>query len=256
MTIHGFNTVTTDFGRLYFYLDFYDEVKAVEVPGHNGKVDMRKFTLKSTVEAVLSAYDDLRARHDEVDVVGFSMGGALASWLCTVRDVHRVVLLAPANKYINFAMPFSAMKFYGDLHRDTYKNTDGKHGEKMSAVKEAFAPYVDNVKTSVKIVTDRAKYASPHALAVFTKLMSMCNDAIEKSKTVDTPTFIMWGKLDELVPYKSVTFLLDHFPNAQHKVYEDVGHAMLYTNKDDVLIADAVDFLSNGEVQVKVPQRG
>ena len=256
MTIHGFLTVVEDFGRLYDYLDSYDEVVKVEIPGHNGEVDFDKFTVESTQEAVLSAYDKLREKHDEVDVVGFSMGGALATWLCAERDVHKAVLIAPANKFINILMPLEAAMFYGGVRLDAFQEADGNLKEKHDAVKAAFQPYGENISTANKIAAERTfKYLNPKTYGVFRKLMKLSTQAVEEKSPIQTPTLILWGKLDELVPYRSIKFVLKHFKNAECNVYHDIGHSMLYTNRDNLLIKDIMDFLTDGKFDKEVPYR-
>ena len=257
MTIHGFLTVKEDFGRLYDYLDFYDEVKAVEIPGHNGdKPNFKLFNAEDTFRAVLSVYDELKSRCDTVDVVGFSMGGALATWLCSVRQINRAVLVSPANKYINAALPFATGKFVSDVGGKAFRETKGSLKEKLNATGEALSPYVENMKTANKIARQRTfKYMNPHTYSVFSKIIKSGNVVVETVSPNPTPTLILWGKLDELVPYRSVKYLTAHFPQAEVKIYPDVGHAMLYTNLDDVIIHDAVYFLSEGKVDLAVPKR-
>ena len=53
MTIHGFLTDTKDFGRLYDYLGFYDEVVPYKVPGHNDGEPFDKFNKEDTVAGIL-----------------------------------------------------------------------------------------------------------------------------------------------------------------------------------------------------------
>ena len=245
MTIHGFLTVKEDFGRLYDYLDCYDEVLAVELPGHNGEVDFDKFTVDSTKQAVLSAYDDLRARHDEVDVVGFSMGGALTTWLSAERDVHRAAMVAPANRYVNAMMPFEALKFYGGVRLGTFFKTKGSIKDKRKAVKETFAPYSQNIATSNKIAKERTfKYMNFHTFGVFRDLIRMSNRSVEEHSPVNTPSLVLWGKLDELVPERAMLFVQKHFPNVQCVVYPDVGHAILASHRDGDAIAEIMKFLT------------
>lgn len=256
MTIHGFLTDTKDFGRLYDYLDFYDEVVACEVPGHNGKVDFSKFTMEGTFVAVTACYDKLRAKHDQVDVIGFSMGGALASYLCATRDVNRCVLLAPANKYLNPRFIFDAMKYYLGVQRKTYRSTEGKLHKKMSAVKETMRPYQRNISVCLKMEFDRIlPNLTVHTYRVFRKLIEKINKTLDVLPNVQTPTVIVRGALDELVPQSSVDYLIKHFDNCETVCFEDIGHGMLYTNRDDLLIKQIVEFLSDGEVIPDVPYR-
>lgn len=256
MTIHGFLTDTKDFGRLYDYLDFYDEVVACEVPGHNGKVDFSLFTVEGTIVAVTACYDRLRARHDEVDVVGFSMGGALASYLCAVRDVHRCVMLAPANKYLNPRFVLDAIKYYSTFQRTTYKSASGKLHEKVAAVKEGMRPYRRNMAVCLKLEFDRIlPNLTMYTYKVFSKLMKTVNKTLDNSAKPTTPSLIIRGNLDELVPKKSVDYLIERFENCQTHIIEDIGHGLLHTNRDNALIAKIVEFLSCGKIIPDVPFR-
>ena len=257
MTIHGFLTVTEDFGRLYDYLDCYDEVKAVEIPGHNGeKPDFSAFTAQATFAAVRDAFDELKSRHDCVDVVGFSMGGALATWLASVRPVNRLALISPANKYLNATMPLAAGKFASDLSKKVFDATEGKLKDKLAATNEAFAPYFENLRATGKVAKERTlRYMNPRTYSTFSKIVKSCNVVLETVSPNNTPTLILWGKLDELVPHKSVKYLTGHFPKAEVKIYPDVGHAMLYTNLDDVIIRDVIEFLTEGKIIPEVPKR-
>ena len=260
MTIHGFMTVKEDFGRLYDYLDCYDEVLAVEIPGHNGDSTLEEFNVEDTLTTVLLCYDKLRKKHDQVDVVGFSMGGALATWLCGQRDVHRAVLLSPANKYLNFLMPIETVKFYNEhsLKPLLDKKSEQTLAEKQYEIKKIFTTYFENVVTSIKILVGNAReerMLTPRVYNVFRKIIKLCNKMVEEHSPVQTPTLVLWGKLDELVPHKSVKYVLDHFVNAENKIYEDIGHAMLYTNHDDVLISDIMKYLSEGQFNTEITPR-
>ena len=251
MTIHGFMTVKEDFGRLYDHLDCYDEVLAVEIPGHNGKAKMDEFNVEDTMNTVLSCYDKLRSKHDQVDVVGFSMGGALTTWLCGQRDVHRAVVLAPANKYLNFFMPLETVKFYNEHGLKPLLDKKSEHtlAEKQYEIKKVFTTYFENVVASVKLLAGNVhedKVITPRIYNVFRKIIKQCNKIVEEHTPIQTPLLVLWGKLDELVPHKSVQYVLDHFVNSEFKIYDDLGHAMLYTNHDDLLITDTMKFLTEG----------
>ena len=257
MTIHGFLTVTKDFGRLYDYLDHYDEVLAVEIPGHNEEnPDFSLFNVDDTFKKVLDSYDQLRSRHDQVDVVGFSMGGALTTWLCSVRDVHRAVLLAPANKYLNPMLFVDASKFYGKFGLNTYRKQTGNVADKLGATEDAYSPYRDNFNTTMKIFWDRFLFnLSPHTYSVFSRLIKKIDTVVETMSPVRTPTLVLWGQLDELVPYNSVKFVTKHFSDIKEHVYPDVGHVLLYTNRDHLMIKEILEFLSEGEVVKEIPAR-
>ena len=256
MTIHGFLTATTDFGRLYDYLTFYDKVLPCEIPGHNGKVDFSLFTVESTVETVNACYDSLASAYDEVDVIGFSMGGALASYLAATKNPHKCVLMAPANKYLNPRFMFDAMKYYVALQRKTYKSAQGKVRDKVSAVRESMQPYQRNISACLKLEFDKIlPNLNRHTYTVFNKLIKLINKTLDESAAVETPTLILRGDLDELVPRGSVDYIKEHFTNCAEEQFEDIGHGMLYTNRDNVIIPAIVRFLSDGEIVPEVPVR-
>lgn len=256
ITIHGFLTDTTDFGRLYDYLDFYDKVVACEIPGHNGEVDFSKFTVESTIETVTSCYDKLAKKYNEVDVIGFSMGGALASYLAVTRNLHKCVLMAPANKYLNPRFMFDAMKYYVGLQHKTLKSAEGKIHQKVSALRDAMQPYQRNISACLKLEFERIlPNLNAHTYKVFYKLIKLINKTVDESEMVATPTLIVRGDLDELVPRSSIEYLIQHFSDYREEQFEDVGHGMLYTNRDNLIIAKVIEFLSGGEIIPDIPFR-
>ena len=246
MTIHGFLTSIEDFGVLYNMLDDYDEVVKCQIPGHGEKIDYKLFTIDATLFKVLDTFDELKSRHDQVDIVGFSMGGALASWLCTKRPVNKAVLIAPANKYLNFNSTFKMVKFYCETYADAYKETLGEKSQRLRKAFSALTPYTENNTLSFKLAVKRwLPNINISTYNTFKTLIKICNQALEGKGKMDTPTLIMWGELDELVPKASIKLVQKHFTNAQTLIYKDVGHAMLMTNRGPALSKDIVDFLNN-----------
>lgn len=245
MTIHGFLTSTEDFGVLYKMLGDYDEVVKVKIPGHDEKVDYKLFTTDATLFAVLDTFDDLKSRHDEVDVVGFSMGGALTSWLCTKRPVHKAVLIAPSNKYLNFHSLFAMLKFYYETYADAYHGSLGEFGQRLRWAESAVAPHAQNSMLTLRIGIRRMlPNINIKTYSTFKDLMKICNQALEGKGKVDVPSLIMWGEFDELVPKSSITHLQKYFTHFKTLTYKDVGHAMLMTNRGPALSKDVVAFLA------------
>jgi len=244
MTIHGFLTDVNDFGRLYQFLDDYDCVFKCRIPGHNDDVDFSKFNAQDTFERVLKDFDELKKSYDQVDVVGVSMGGALATWLCSQRDVHKAVFVAPANKYINFGSPLRLLKFYFDTYKDSFDNAEGPLAERVRIAKGAVDVYRDNTRKALRFAKERlVPNYNLHTLTAFAELIRDVNKALEQKGKIDTPSLLLWGKLDELVPKQSSEYVTKHFPNCRVKIYFDVSHLMFFSNKDDKIIADTVEFL-------------
>jgi carboxylesterase len=97
LMIHGFLSARTDFADMGDRLarDGFT-VRMIRLPGHG--TTAREFGALpdgALFAAVRREYADLRAHYARVDVVGFSMGGSLATLLAASEPVDRLVLVAP-----------------------------------------------------------------------------------------------------------------------------------------------------------------
>ncbi len=97
LLLHGFIGTVSDFNQLPQRLaDAGCYVRVLRLPGHGtSPEDLEEQTADALYAAVREEYDRLADRYAAVDVVGFSMGGALATLLASERPVHRLVLIAP-----------------------------------------------------------------------------------------------------------------------------------------------------------------
>ena len=130
--IHGYATDKTDFAPLIPYLEgIYDYVCARNLQGHglDTKDHLLNFNAIDTIKNVDSWAEEMFKNYDRVDIIGFSMGGALSTYLATKHRFGKVVLLAPANKYINGAVGFSRTKLYFDYLKTRISGKDAKQIE-------------------------------------------------------------------------------------------------------------------------------
>jgi carboxylesterase len=68
----------------------------MRLPGHGTTPrDFAAQTPETIYEGVRAEFEALKGRFEEVDVVGFSMGGSLATLLAAREPVDRLVLIAP-----------------------------------------------------------------------------------------------------------------------------------------------------------------
>lgn len=256
MTIHGFLSDIHDFGRLYEHLGMYDKVIACKIPGHNDKLDFRKFTVENTLKAILHCYDELAKDYDQIDVVGFSMGGALTTYLCTQRNVHKAVLVAPANKYINLDSPLSTLKFYLRFVGDTYTKTIGSLKDRIASMQKALSPYVDNtIASSNAALRNFFPNLNMYTFTTFSNIIKTVNVQVEAHSPIDTPLLVIWGQLDELVPQTSLDYIAKNFVNMQTIIYPDVGHMLMQSSRDCDFIRETLKFLTDGKVDRPIPPR-
>ena len=103
---HGFSTDKHDFDPIIPVLEKqYDDVICENLPGHDVK-GLNGFTCVATMQYVDDLMHKLEKEYEQIDVMGFSMGGAIATYVASNFKVNKVVLLAPANIYLIALYPF------------------------------------------------------------------------------------------------------------------------------------------------------
>lgn len=238
---HGFLTDDKDFGELYDSVsEKYDEIVKYVFPGHKTPNDFSLFTEGSTFETAERAYDELRQKHDEIDVYGFSMGGAMATHIAKTRDPKKLVLLAPANKYLNFTFVIEQFKYQLKVASGLLKHPDK---EKYKKIKDELGVYFENDKKGWSIfVRQLFPNYNYHTLTTFSKIIKHCNNGLT---SIAQPTLVVWGKLDQFVPFESIKYLKEMLKNEDSKVkiYDDISHLMLYGKNAKEVIDEVVDFV-------------
>jgi carboxylesterase len=100
LMIHGFLAARDVYGDLGERIAKRGvTVRMVRLPGHGTTpADLAYLPKDAFYRTVLAEYDTLAKRYKKIRVVGFSLGGALATRLASERPVDRLVLLAPYYK--------------------------------------------------------------------------------------------------------------------------------------------------------------
>lgn len=240
MTIHGYLTDIEDFGILYDSLTDYDCVHKCAVPGHGDGEEIGLFTVDNTIAKVLEDYDMLASQYDSVDVVGFSMGGALASYLCATRQVNRAVLLAPSNRYMSTNAIGKWALYLARQMRDPLVESSGSITSRLKYTKQYIARDLSDIEVSLGLAANMLSKISIANYSTFAKLMKWCNKTIDEvynsTGAISTPTIIVIGGLDELVPHKSVEYLASRMSDCTVVDIANLGHAMLRTHHDDNIV--------------------
>lgn len=183
---HGLLSSKNDFNFLKNHLyPYYQEIVSYDLPGH-GENNL-KFNSENIKHFVVDVYDSISLKYDEIDVIGYSMGGVIACYLQSVRKIRKMILLAPAYRYLN-------LKNY--------------HFTKKAR------------STSVTSLLPKKNYFH---IIKFTKIIS---DLSDEFKIIYPETLIIWGKDDFLVKEESgwLLYQMVRHPNRQFMILNGHNH--------------------------------
>lgn len=238
LLIHGFVTDYHDFDPLYPALnEIYDCVFPVELPGHTD-LDFKKFNAIDTFKCVLDSFDRLNEKYDSIDVIGYSMGGALATYLSNNREFNNLVLLAPANKYFNLSFVFKKAGFYvKHIFQKIVRRRLTNEEEKM--VESILIDDENSITLAIHRLLPNYTFKT---IKTFIKIINKCNEELREIKN---KTLIIWGKYDQLVPKSSIDYNIEKCTHKESKViiYEALSHLMLASSENKDIIEKVVEFL-------------
>lgn len=204
--LHGLLSTKSDFNRIQFQLkEYYDKIVCYDLPGHGGNT--LPFQTKTIQKFLVDIYDSLRMKYKTIDLIGYSMGGVFACYLQSVRNIHKMVLLAPSYHYLN-------LKNYHFSFQKTKK------------------------QPTISSVLPKKNYL--HILR-FVKIMS---DFSDEFHVIYPETMIIWGKDDYLVKETSGILLYQMIHNPNRRYIELANHNHYNITKSPIVLDYIYHFLT------------
>lgn len=229
LLIHGYLTDEKDFTTLPEKLNcLYDHVELFLIPGH-GSENMDNFTKDSVFKKVDEVVEQLEKDYDIVDVIGFSLGGALAKYVACKYEVNKLVLLAPAVKYFS---PKTISRRINFMVGNKLTDEKSKFGNIVKEDVEAVTFFIGSLKKKFNLKNYRE----------FTNIIAHIN---EVTKDYNSKTLIIWGYFDELVPKGAIKMCYDECQNENKSVIiiPNIGHYMLRSTRGETIQTLIVNFL-------------
>ncbi|MDA3128733.1 alpha/beta hydrolase [Aliibacillus thermotolerans] len=189
------------------------------LPGHEAIEQLKEASYKNWILKADIALQELLNRCEKVFVIGFSMGGLLATYLAARYQVEKLVLLGAAAEYFNA----------GQLMKDVVHLVE--YGIKGQMKEHPYYRFLhDKIKTPVR------------ALTQFQKLVKTITPFIS---TVQIPVFIGQGVEDGIVPKKSAIFIYEEMNQTirQLHLYQESKHFLLYDKNREQVMNDVETFL-------------
>src|SRR5690625_4650962 len=156
LIIHGYTGGPYEVEPLIEFLREHTEwkVSVPILPGHGEQLTLADISHDEWLKAAEEDIKKLLDKCDTVYVIGFSMGGMIAAYLAAKYEVEKLVLLAPARKYISVGKIASRIgevvmdAFRGKLDdNDFYVNLKTKRETVLLTSNVEFIKLVHHTKT-------------------------------------------------------------------------------------------------------------
>lgn len=216
MIIHGYTGGPYEVDPLREYLEEKTDwdLFVPTLPGHGEDLQLDGIGYEEWIAKAEKRLLHMTEKYEEIYLIGFSMGGMIASYLAAKIKIDKLVLLAPACKYIT---PNRWLLNAWELIKDYVRgDIDHNHLYQRYQRKAGMIPFKANIQF-MKLVRYTRKYL----------------------KEVKTPVLIAHGQQDDVVPIRATKY-----------VYEQIGS----NEKVPILFSKSDHQICLGEEQAFVNQ--
>ncbi|ULT57275.1 alpha/beta fold hydrolase [Neobacillus drentensis] len=222
LLIHGFTGAPYEVEPLAEFLKERTDwkISVPTLPGHGVPGSLKGVHYQEWIDHAEAELTKLINTCDKVHVVGFSMGGMIASYLAAQYPVDKLILLSAAAYYVN---PKQLAVDIKEIIKDSLR---GKLQEN-----ELFLRYKRKITET------------PFAATLqFRRLVSFIKPLLHQ---VNVPTFIAQGECDGIVPPKSAEYLFHTISAKQKKLalFKHSKHLICHCEERDTLFSQVLDFL-------------
>ncbi|WP_066301716.1 alpha/beta hydrolase [Bacillus sp. FJAT-29937] len=226
LCIHGFTGAPFEVEPLVSYLKKRTnwEIAVPTLPGHGDTLSLKGIEYKNWIEHAEQELRQLIEKCETVYVIGFSMGGLIASYLAVHYPVTKLVLLSAAAYYVN---PKQLLLDIGEMAKDAFR---GRLTEN-----EMFMRY------------KRKILATPiTATLQFRRLVAAIRPILGK---IEIPTLIAQGECDGVVPPKSAQYLYHRIGTSVKKLIylKESKHLICHCDERENLFSEIYQFLLKRE---------
>ncbi|WP_079707758.1 alpha/beta hydrolase [Paraliobacillus ryukyuensis] len=221
LCLHGFTGGSYEIEPLATYLKEHTDwlIEIPTLPGHGMSLALHNVGYKDWIETAEQRLQVLKQKVDRVYVIGFSMGGMIASYLAANYQVDKLVLLSPSRRYLNIKQMVADI---GDMIKD---KMTGHLQENM-----LYQNY-QHKKGAVPL----------RAYVEFLKCMKCTKPSL---KQITCPVFVAQGIQDGMVPYRVTHYLDKEIPIDIDVIYYlDSRHLICLGKDKDVLNKSVHNFL-------------
>lgn len=175
----------------------------------------------------------------EITLLGYSMGGAIASAFAAQQAgrLRQLVLLAPAGLGHDLGPVADMAVKYNFFGRWMMLGFYAKSLRRATEAERGLPGRIDRI-VDLQIAETRQKGFAP---AVLSSLRGILDEDLEDAHRAiagaGTPVLAIWGEKDDVIPLTCKETLAEWNGQARQAVVPDAGHALAYTHTDAVMAA-------------------
>jgi len=217
--VHGFmEDGTTSFMYLvkYLHANGINNVYTTNLQGHNPEDDFSSFNYKKCLKQVETEYKEYKKHYEKVFLVGFSMGGVIASHLASKFGADKLVMISPAFKYGRGSQVVKDIAKLIQNPEISFRDLLRKDREnRWKAVREFIELEFAERGTSYENFVDRLSRASISSFINFARLVGTIKRRV---KIKDIPVRLYLAERDELVPISSGLYIFNKLDTENKRV--------------------------------------
>lgn len=217
LLLHGFTADSQSWAPLEKALGGDRPLIRIDLPGHGRSPRRRIAGFSDLARQLVEAFDEACREHERVDLLGHSLGGALALALVDIRPrrVRSLALIAPAG----LGPEIDAQTLSG-ITRATQMESLAPWLRRLTATPDAISD--DYARAAMGLRADPAlrSFQSDQAGILFPDGVQPF-DLRPALSRLDCPTTLIWGRKDHILPWRQAVsvrgdFALHLLPDAGH----------------------------------------
>ncbi|MFA9558340.1 alpha/beta fold hydrolase [Evansella sp. AB-rgal1] len=224
--IHGFVSSTYTFHRIIPLLEEQFSVLAIDLPGFGRSEKSTSFiySFENYAKLILECMDYFR--FESAHMVGHSMGGQIALYTAKIapHKITKLILLCSSGylkRAKNYQRYSTYLPFFHVFVERYIKRKDIQDYLKNVLYNSSYMNE-DLFREYGRPLSDKNFYKSLARLLRYRE-GDLPSDQL---KTIETPTLLLWGEEDKVVPLEVGKKLVEDLPNAKIKTFEKTGHLL------------------------------
>lgn len=222
LLIHGFPGTPAEVLPLGKHLATQNmRAKGILLPGFGQEIArLNEMDREAWLTYAAAIWQEMRLEHKQTVLIGFSMGGALATQLAAAHPPDQLILLAPFWRFSNWLgnlLPVAKL-FMKELKPFEKANFDDPQ------VREQMKDIAEGIDLSDPEVQERLREEIRLPTAVLDEVRRLGKEAYQLAPQVDAPTLIIQGRQDDTVRPSHTAKLAARFNGQSYYTEIDGGH--------------------------------